>query len=320
MSRVPKDVSKRQRVPPRRNDSPPQEGEVHSPEDGGAVQRARTPPWEKDAEGQATGGASFGTWLRRQREARGIVLREIADRTKISYRYLEAMEDDRFDLLPAPLFAKGFLREYARYVGLNPDEVVNHWISVQKPDEPEDLETTLIGKVARRGRSAQKGRGWAFYFFFILAGLLLLGLVALFAYYNEKRQEDPAVRQPPPIAAPPAAPAPVQTQLPPSPPPEEPSAPIELTLDFIRNCWVEAVIDGRPHTAEERVQGESLELEAQESIDLKLGDAGAVTVQVNGRPMALREGPGQIARLRIDLETVRTLQQSPQGPQATGNR
>ena len=48
---------------------------------------------------------------------REISLRDIAERTKISLRYLEAMEADRFDLLPAPVFAKGFLREYARYVG-----------------------------------------------------------------------------------------------------------------------------------------------------------------------------------------------------------
>ena len=50
---------------------------------------------------------------------REISLREIAERTKISLRYLEALEEDRFDLLPAPVFAQGFLREYARYVGLN---------------------------------------------------------------------------------------------------------------------------------------------------------------------------------------------------------
>ena len=66
---------------------------------------------------------SFGEWLRRQREMLEISLRDIADRTKISLRYLEAMEADRFDLLPAPIFAKGFLREYARYVGLSPDDV-----------------------------------------------------------------------------------------------------------------------------------------------------------------------------------------------------
>ena len=81
---------------------------------------------------RAESPAAFGDWLRRQREMREISLRDIADRTKISLRYLQAMEDDRFDLLPAPIFAKGFLREYARYVGLSPDEVVNHYLSVQQ--------------------------------------------------------------------------------------------------------------------------------------------------------------------------------------------
>ena len=81
-------------------------------------------PWEGEAE---TG--SFGAWLRRQREVRGISLREIAETSRISLRYLEALEQDRFDLLPAPLFAKGFLREYAKFVGLDPDEVVNYYLS-----------------------------------------------------------------------------------------------------------------------------------------------------------------------------------------------
>ena len=93
----------------------------------------RPPPWEKEA--VQTEASSFGDWLRRQREMREISLRDIAERTKISLRYLEAMEADRFDLLPAPIFAKGFLREYARYVGLSPDDVVNHYLSVHHPEE-----------------------------------------------------------------------------------------------------------------------------------------------------------------------------------------
>ena len=83
----------------------------------------------------STESGSLGDWLRRQREVREIGIRDIADRTKISLRYLEAMEADRFDLLPAPVFAKGFLREYARYVGLSPDDVVNHYLSVHHPEE-----------------------------------------------------------------------------------------------------------------------------------------------------------------------------------------
>src|SRR5688572_25847284 len=120
MSRVQKDVSRRPRVPPRN----PETTGLPEAEARGVAGGKRPPPWEKEAVPTETG--SFGDWLRRQREMREINLRDIAERTKISLRYLQAMEADRFDLLPAPIFAKGFLREYARYVGLSPDEVVNH--------------------------------------------------------------------------------------------------------------------------------------------------------------------------------------------------
>src|SRR5687767_6466278 len=71
--------------------------------------------------------ASFGEELRREREIRGISLKEIADATKISKRFLEALERNDHRTLPAPVFTRGFVREYARYVGLNADEMVNRY-------------------------------------------------------------------------------------------------------------------------------------------------------------------------------------------------
>ena len=88
---------------------------------------------------------SFGTWLRRQREVREIGLREIAESTKISIRYLEALEKDRFDVLPAPVFAKGFLREYARFVGLDDEEVVNYYLASQSDAPVEEEEASTKG-------------------------------------------------------------------------------------------------------------------------------------------------------------------------------
>ena len=299
-------MSRRQRVPPRRNEAS-RSSEVEPPaiEDNAGSGRARQPPWEKEAGPQAS--ASFGTWLRRQREARDITLRDIADRTKISLRYLEAMEEDRFDLLPAPLFAKGFLREYARYVGLSPDEVVNHYLSVQGQEQEEEGDQTLIRRRAKA--SAQRARSWAFYLFFVIVGLLLLALVFFFYRYNQRRQAAPdAAAQPPPIAAPArtarAAPPPVL-------PPAKPASPIEVTLDFTGDCWVEAMIDGKRQIAEQRVQGESLELDAQEAIWLKLGNIKAVTAQVNGHPYDLQPDPsgGVVRELTIDLELVRGLRE-----------
>lgn len=260
----------------------------------------RQPPWDK-SEPVAMG--SFGAWLRRQREVREISLRDIADRTKISLRYLEAMEDDRFDLLPAPIFAKGFLREYARYVGLSPDEVVNHWLSVQQPEELEETKHEI------RRRDKGRRRSWTWGLFLLLAGALLLAVVAAFSYFAEKRREDPAVRQaPPPMAAPPAASIPAET---PAPPPEAPKAPLEVTLDFNESCWVDVVTDGKNRLSELREQGESLQLAGQESIVfLKIGNAGAVDIQVNGYPLELDKAKGEVVSdLRIDLETVRMLKE-----------
>src|SRR2546428_2389418 len=79
--------------------------------------------------------ASFGEELRREREIRGISLKEIADATKISKRFLEAVERNDHKTLPAPVFTRGFVREYARYLGLNADEIVNRYNYAAAGDE-----------------------------------------------------------------------------------------------------------------------------------------------------------------------------------------
>src|SRR5258708_17179959 len=68
--------------------------------------------------------ASFGENLRRERELRGIDLREMADATKISIRFLQALEQDRVDILPGGIFPRAFVRQYAKYLGLDPERLV----------------------------------------------------------------------------------------------------------------------------------------------------------------------------------------------------
>ena len=63
--------------------------------------------------------ASFGESLKRERELREISLRQISEATKINLRYLEALEENRFDALPGGLFNKGFIRAYATYIGID---------------------------------------------------------------------------------------------------------------------------------------------------------------------------------------------------------
>ncbi len=66
----------------------------------------------------------FGESLQKERELRGITLEEISQQTKVHVRFLEAIEHDNLNVLPAKTFAKGFLRSYARMIGLDEDQVI----------------------------------------------------------------------------------------------------------------------------------------------------------------------------------------------------
>jgi cytoskeleton protein RodZ len=70
----------------------------------------------------------FGRELRTERESRGIGLETISDSTKISSRYLAALEEDHFEQLPGGVFNKGIVRSYARVVGLDEDLWVGRYM------------------------------------------------------------------------------------------------------------------------------------------------------------------------------------------------
>ncbi|MCE7929536.1 MAG: PASTA domain-containing protein [Chloroflexi bacterium CFX7] len=66
----------------------------------------------------------LGSWLIRAREARGLTLEDAERDTRISRRYLQALEAEQFDVIPAPVYARGFLRSYSQYLGLDPQEML----------------------------------------------------------------------------------------------------------------------------------------------------------------------------------------------------
>src|SRR2546422_11493588 len=72
--------------------------------------------------------ASFGETLKRERELREISLRQISEATKINIRYLEALEENRFDALPGGLFNKGFIRAYATFIGVDGESMVDAYL------------------------------------------------------------------------------------------------------------------------------------------------------------------------------------------------
>ncbi|NLW07820.1 MAG: helix-turn-helix domain-containing protein, partial [Clostridia bacterium] len=89
----------------------------------------------------------IGTILRNARLDKGISLREVEEATKIRLRYLEALENGEFEQLPGRVYALGFLRSYARFLGLDVKELTERFkAEFPAEEEPYIVEDYSISK------------------------------------------------------------------------------------------------------------------------------------------------------------------------------
>jgi cytoskeleton protein RodZ len=300
----------------------------------------------------------FGDYLKQARESAGVPLEHISAVTHISVRLLEALEQERFDILPGGVFTVNFARQYARLVGLDEDETVSRLKQVAPP-----VEVVLEEWKTQRTRTDDTAAKLAEFFTDILrryrttltggaATLVLLagGLVFFQAYEDGEtelasRQPLPQARQafheataPTPSEAvsvpsyePPAQPAPQPEAHPVEvshvgnageTPAEDPSKSIQLELRLTDRAWVRVVADG------ERVLEANLEpgfvqtIQAQQSVQLFVGNAGGVKVALNGETMQPLGPPGHVRRVDVSaagMEVV-DIQPTPGEQTASGAR
>src|SRR5450755_1931711 len=98
---------------------------------------------------QESGLPSFGEKLKQEREKRKITLEQISASTKIGTRMLQALEEDKFNHLPGGIFNKGFVRAYARFVGLDEDQTVADYLQASGDAPPPSTEIAPREDVAR---------------------------------------------------------------------------------------------------------------------------------------------------------------------------
>lgn len=85
--------------------------------------------------------SGFGEKFRTARELRGIDFSKITQQTRISARFLRAIENEAFEELPGGLFNRGFVRTYAEAVGLDPNTMVEEYTALTRKAEPQETET-----------------------------------------------------------------------------------------------------------------------------------------------------------------------------------
>ncbi|MGH9326307.1 MAG: RodZ domain-containing protein [Terriglobia bacterium] len=137
--------------------------------------------------------ADFGENLRREREMRSITLQEISETTKISVRFLEALEADEFSKLPGGIFTRSFIRAYANYIGLDPEQVMAEYELAAPRKEEDDFSRLGVNHSGKK-----KGRipvlPW------VIAIVLLGGGYFTFRYAHRSAEEPITFANPTPAA------------------------------------------------------------------------------------------------------------------------
>lgn len=268
---------------------------------------------------------SFGDKLRREREMRGVTLDEISESTKISRRHLESLENEDFASLPGGVFNKGFVRAYARFLGINEDQAVADYVGVaQEPPPPEDQFPLDIHVEPNRELNPKHSN-----LPLVLAVAALAGVVIAYSVWVRGRKAErtdsvsaasPAQTAPSPrdakipheqkVAAAAPAPAPPVAPSARKSPEEAPATRKKAERSFFivikakEDAWISVIADGK--TVAQGVLGQDKQklVKAGRQIILKTGNAGGLEVSYNGRPL----GP-----IGSESET-RTLVFTPAGP------
>jgi len=239
---------------------------------------------------------SLGQSLREARKARGLSLDLAEEETKIRKKYLAALEEEQYHVLPGRVYAKAFLRTYARFLGLDVDSVMAEF-QAQNPLEAREAaaENGPSVPVEERKKSV------------IRSLLLLAGVIVLLVTFNSLYG---AVRGGWSVSEEPSGPdIGVQNPLPVEPEPvpvEEPPAVAEgldLVLQVVGgSCWMRVAVDGEQAFEGTVPAGQALSFEADEAISLRLGNAGAVLVQLNGEDLGYLGQRGEVVSREFTVE------------------
>ena len=245
----------------------------------------------------------FGEELRRERELRGVSREQLSSATKVSLRHIAALETGRYEQLPGGVFSRGFVRVIALHLGLDADRTVTAFRHVRSGWEEDREKRQALASASAAGLRLSQPRR-AVSSSTTLRGLaiaIVLAAVTGGAAFLRTRRADrrvsaastgPVTRLeagsaslalPPAVAAATVA-LPAGTARPGLVPTAGPRG-RTLTLSFRDDCWAEVLVDGKVVVRGLFPKGTRREFANGGTFTLTLGNAGAVDVVVDGRPL-----------------------------------
>ena len=256
--------------------------------------------------------ASLGEELRREREMRGVSLREISDATKVSIRYLEGLEKGDSKALPAAVFVRGFVREFARYLGLDAEEMVDRYLRTVTDLENERAVRIRQANPQLKEYDPTRDEGRLRTIFRILGFLIVVGVLAALGYYfrddllslrrflpgESGTESDRAVT--PPAAAPATETGQEAAEATSTDPPLPEVEPLFMKIEFLEPTWIHLLVDGESALHTTVNTGVVREFRARERIEIRtLGNAGGVLVTIDDREIGTLGASREVIKGRV---------------------
>jgi len=280
----------------------------------------------------------LGALLREARERQGITLERVEEVTRIRRIFLEALEEERFADLPGEAYAKGFVRNYALFLKLNPDEALSAYrvstgaLSSSKTSQV--LDRPLMKRPPRNVGSAL--------FLFVMVALVL-GLAGWYVYNRFYLGVDPLpvlhtksptatptkptpkatatasptyTTEPEPSPTPTAAATSTSTESPTATPTEIPTATpassptpmpitgIQVNIEVLAKSYVEVTLDGEKAFTGIIERGDKRFWSAKREFLMRVGNAGGLKLTVNGVEVGPLGKDGEVLDVRYTLDNL----------------
>ncbi len=247
---------------------------------------------------------SLGEKLRLAREERGISITEVAEATRISPHYLQAIEVDDYRTLPGGIFNKGFIKSFAKYVGVDEQSALADYARIVNADSEQAAADEPLSKY--RPEVLTDDRAVGSMLPTIIGAVVILAIVTaavLFGLnYLQNRQAQPVAN-----ASSTAPNTNTNTVVPAATP--QPAVPDMATLKVEFSATTDPVsltasLDGGRNESKLVAAGETTTFEPKESLKLSYSRslAAVVKLAINGKPIALPSTPANPKRSVIEFE------------------
>jgi cytoskeleton protein RodZ len=248
----------------------------------------------------------IGDTLREERERQDRTLEDVALSMRLRGEQLRALEEERFADFGGDVYARGFLKSYAKELGLDPEPLLETY-------RREVSDPTLAAPLVQPGTTSMRPRrspppAWVAW---LLATVVILVGLGLIGQFVGGRAPETASPDPEPA---PSAPADTEDEddegqepaAEEEPEPEETFDGVDVLLALEEDSWMRVTVDGTVVFEQVATSGETLPFEGDEEVTVRFGNAGGVRVELNGEDLGAPGARGDVVEVSY----------SPDGPDA----